>query len=97
MVFTCFYAQLDKVTTFALDKIIIFTETDQDYIPNTVWDFEDIIGVTILEDAQPGLVKLAFSSESAPYILSKQLHGSLKNVSQDENRLTVTIGSNSQL
>jgi predicted DNA-binding transcriptional regulator YafY len=89
------YADLNKLTIFALDRIVAFTETDAVFIPNTSWDFEeyfdDVIGVTLLENVEPELVKLAFTTQSAPYILSKPLHGSQKTVLLDEKGLIITI------
>ncbi len=65
------------------------------FIENREYDFseyfEDVIGVNRGKYKEPELIKLWFSPEKAPYILTKPLHGSQKKKSLDENELIVTI------
>lgn len=86
---------LDKITNLALDRIVDVKEETITFIPNTTNDFEeyfeDIIGVTLLNDAKPEKIILSFNHRSAPYVLSKPLHGSQKIISRNNNELTISI------
>ncbi|GIV43512.1 MAG: WYL domain-containing protein [Bacteroidia bacterium] len=65
----------------ALDRIQALEETDKNYILNfTDWEeyFYDIIGVTKPYGAEPQEIHLVFSSEIAPYIMTKPLHPTQK-------------------
>ncbi len=53
--------------------------------------FEDIIGVTRPKDSGLKKVLLHFTSNLAPYILTKPLHGSQRKISHDENGLVVQL------
>lgn len=79
----------------ALDRIECLEETTLEYRENTAIDFseyfEDIIGVTKPEDEKPVKIVLHFSPEQAPYVTTKPLHGSQKQVSKDENGISISI------
>ncbi len=65
----------------ALDRIKDLEETDHSYTPNsTDWEdyFYDIIGVTKPYGLEPVEVKLKFSMDLAPYIMTKPLHPTQK-------------------
>jgi predicted DNA-binding transcriptional regulator YafY len=85
----------NRLSTFALDRIINIQDLDIPYVLNTDHDFdeyfEDIIGVTLYPDAKPVLITLEFSDDAAPYVLSKPLHGSQKIVSKTESSLVISI------
>jgi len=85
----------DKISTFALDRIIAIDDSQNQYIPNCDYNFdeyfEDIIGVTVYQDAEPVLITLIFNKDAAPYVLSKPLHGSQKKISENESELVVSI------
>lgn len=66
----------------ALDRIISIGEVDENYIINTVIDweeyFEDIIGVTKPTDGKAQKIILLFYGITGKYIESKPIHGSQK-------------------
>lgn len=71
----------------ALDRIVKFEETALKYIETEIdWEdyFYDIIGVSRPYDAELVEVKLLFSSETAPYVVSKPIHASQKHKVTEE-------------
>jgi predicted DNA-binding transcriptional regulator YafY len=61
----------------ALDRIVSVKETDQRYRATELdWEdyFYDLVGVTRPENKEPEVVRLWFTPESAPYVLTKPLH-----------------------
>ena len=84
-----------RLTNLALDRIISIDEASASFIPNEQYDFEtyfeDIIGVTRLEGKEAVEIHLAFDYQTAPYILSKPLHGSQKVKSKDARELVISI------
>jgi hypothetical protein len=88
------YNAIEDVETwnFALDRIKVIEPTNAIYRPNTIdWEeyFEDIIGVTKTADAAIQEIQLWFAPETAPYILTKPIHGSQKKIQLDETGLTI--------
>lgn len=83
------------LSTFALDRMIAIEDSHIPYLDNVDYDFEeyfeDTIGVTVHKDTRPQLIKLAFDTETAPYVLSKPLHGSQKVVSKTDTGLVISI------
>ena len=79
----------------AIDRIVSISEIKGKYKANTGIDwqeyFEDIIGVTRPKEGTLETIQLVISSQLAPYILTKPLHGSQKKLNQDENGLTLQI------
>jgi predicted DNA-binding transcriptional regulator YafY len=80
----------------ALDRIISIESTTSEYIENTEIDwndyFEDIIGVTKPKGETPIDIVLWFDSSTAPYILTKPLHGSQpQSASYDQEGLTIKL------
>lgn len=65
------------IYTLALDRITSIEETNNVYKPTDIdWEeyFFDIIGVTRYTDVELQEVKLKFSPEVSPYILTKPIH-----------------------
>ena len=87
--------RFDTLSVRALDRMLSVKPADVPFIENWKYDFneyfEDIIGVNRGKNREPELIKLWFSPEKAPYILTKPLHGSQKKKSLDENGLTVIL------
>ena len=85
----------ENLTVRALDRIKKIEEVKKDYIENTQYDFseyfEDIIGIHRGKDNKPVTVKLWFSPKSAPYVITKPLHGSQKIKSKTSEGLIITI------
>jgi predicted DNA-binding transcriptional regulator YafY len=79
----------------ALDRIISINESDKKFKKNNKIDwqeyFEDIIGVTKINDAQPTQVVLHFIGKTGKYIETKPLHGSQKSKWIDNNTLEVKL------
>lgn len=76
----------------ALDRIKSLEETDRKYKPCTIdWEdyFYDIIGVTKPFGQEPQEIILHFTSEIAPYVMTKPLHPSQKQRILDKNNLNV--------
>jgi predicted DNA-binding transcriptional regulator YafY len=64
------------------------------YVPSTVdWTehFEDLIGVSKKEGVMPIKIKLWVNSFTAPYVLTKPLHGSQRKISLDEDGLILEL------
>jgi len=83
----------ESLTNYPIDRITKIEEVGGKFV-NLEIDFkeyfDDVIGVTRNLNDEPVEIKLRFSLNRAPYILTKPLHGSQK-TKQDENGLTVTI------
>jgi len=79
----------------AIDRIISIKETNGKYQKNNKIDwqeyFEDIIGVTRPNNAQPEKVILHFYGRTANYMETKPLHGSQKQKWIDDNKLEITL------
>jgi predicted DNA-binding transcriptional regulator YafY len=87
-------AKLDKMTNLALDRIKLIEEEHIPYIETTInfeEYFDDIIGVTLMEDKEKEKVILKFFPSSAPYVLSKPLHHSQKRISYANGELIISI------
>lgn len=81
--------------TIPLDRIQNIDALKNDFIENTEIDFseyfDDIIGVSRKPQDKPIKIRLFFDFESAPYILTKPLHGSQKKLDFDKKGLTIQI------
>ncbi len=82
-------------SNLALDRLVATEELAKTpYLPSTIdWVeyFEDIIGVSRRQGAEPVKIKLWVSSFSAPYILTKPLHGSQRTINHDDNGLILEL------
>jgi predicted DNA-binding transcriptional regulator YafY len=79
----------------AVDRIVsIEVLEDQKYLKSSIdWDeyFEDLIGVTKHDDAILTKIQLWFHPATAPYILSKPIHGSQKIKLNEKSGLNIEI------
>lgn len=86
---------IDKLSNLALDRIVEIKEVKSKFIENKFVDFkeyfEDIIGVTKPDDIAPIKIELLFSTDEAPYVLTKPIHGSQRKIRLDENGLLISI------
>jgi predicted DNA-binding transcriptional regulator YafY len=75
-------ADIKKITNLALDRIVEFKEVNKKYIENEHIDFneyfDDIIGVTNLDNASPVKILLQINKELWPYIETKPIHETQK-------------------
>ena len=87
------------ILTLALDRIISIEGCDVKYVPrqdfNLTSYLNDVIGVTVNQNAQPEKVLLLADNETAPYILTKPLHHSQQVV--ETSPMGVTFSLNVQL
>lgn len=71
-----------------LDRIKSIKDIDVNYIPNNSTDFneyfEDIIGVSRNKDDMPIKIRIRFTLDIAPYIITKPLHGSQKKIESND-------------
>lgn len=85
----------DLIYTIPFDRIKKIEIQKEEYIENKIINFseyfEDIIGVSRKPEDKPIKIKLSFNSKTAPYILTKPLHGSQKKLNYDEKGLIVQI------
>jgi len=79
----------NKIMNLALDRIIYFEHSKEEFIPNIANDFdeyfEDIVGVTKPND--PELIKIELKVDKGfwPYIKTKPIHGSqIEKVKKDQ-------------
>ncbi|KAA0989269.1 helix-turn-helix transcriptional regulator [Dyadobacter aurulentus] len=88
-------SKYEKIFNLALDRIVEVREEDVPFIENTLCDFneyfDDIVGVTRLEESAVTEILLSFDLKTAPYILSKPLHGSQKVKSRTDQELVISI------
>ncbi|MBK8700565.1 MAG: WYL domain-containing protein [Saprospiraceae bacterium] len=79
----------------ALDRISSVEESKIKYIPNNTIDFneyfEDIVGVTLSNDAKVENIVLLVTNELLPYIKTKPLHGSQKLKEQGKTHALLTL------
>lgn len=72
----------NSISNLALDRIIEIKQVRKQYIENETIDFEeyfdDVVGVTVLENKEPIRILLQISKKLYPYIESKPIHGSQK-------------------
>jgi predicted DNA-binding transcriptional regulator YafY len=89
----------NSISNLALDRIIEIKENDKVFIENETIDFEeyfdDVVGVTIIENQKPSKILLQISIELFPYIESKPIHGSQK--IKERNSKSVIIELSLQL
>jgi len=77
----------DRVLSFALDRIdgfdfargLVFKPAKEDFTER----YEDIIGITYYEDKPVEEILFWVSENSAPYILTKPIHGSMRHLKGD--------------
>ena len=72
----------EYLLNLALDRIIAIDDSNVEYIPNKTLDFteyfEDIVGVTVPNEAKLEKVEVKVSIKLFPYIQTKPIHGSQK-------------------
>ena len=85
----------DTLTNLALDRIDSIELSSSKFISNTKYDweeyFDDRIGVSRPSGQVLTKIKLKFTSDQAPYIKTKPLHGSQKVISEDADGFIVQI------
>jgi len=79
----------------ALDRIICFEHSKEEFIPNIAIDFveyfEDIIGVTLPEKTESEKIILKVDAIQWPYIKTKPLHGSQKVQERNDHFIVIEL------
>lgn len=87
--------ELNSISNLALDRIVSFSEMQNAFIENNIVDFdeyfEDIIGVTLNNEAQLTKILLEIKNDRWPYIETKPIHGSQKVKSKNQNSTTIEL------
>ena len=89
-----------KMMHLALDRIQSIQLSKIAYVPASVdFDeyFEDVIGVTIPQDAEPEHILLKFTKHRLPYVLSKPLHPSQTPKDREKGIIEITVIPNPEL
>ncbi len=85
----------NSISNLALDRIIEIKENGKEYLENEKVDFEeyfdDVVGVTVIENQKPVKVVLQISNDLFPYIESKPIHGSQKIRKRTSNGVTIEL------
>ena len=92
----------NRLMNLALDRIVSFKQSSEPFVPNTDFDFDtyfnDIIGVTVPDaDVKLETIKLRFTEDRYPYVVSKPIHPSQKVVDPDEHIVSISVKPNREL
>jgi predicted DNA-binding transcriptional regulator YafY len=67
-----------QITTYALDRIKKIKTSGEQFVLNDLFDsrtyYNNVIGVTVIENAQPEIIEIQAFKSCVPYILSKPIH-----------------------
>lgn len=88
----CFDNDKSKFTlNLALDRIVSIENTEETFKINAfaINQFKDVIGVTLNQEAQKTRVVLKFTKHFYPYIKTKKIHSSQKEIAPETISLTV--------
>ena len=84
-----------QIYNIPLDRIKSVKKINKVFIINETIDFkeyfEDMIGVSRKSEDKPIKITLSFDKETAPYIITKPIHGSQKKIKYDDNELIIQI------
>lgn len=87
--------ELKKISHLALDRIESFDFADQDFILTKEYNeslyFENVLGITIPENAKPETIELKFTPERAPYIKTKPIHHSQKIIHENDQGIVIQL------
>jgi predicted DNA-binding transcriptional regulator YafY len=83
------------ISNLALDRIIAIQETKTAYINNESINFdeyfEDVVGVSVIENAEPEKIILEVNKNLWSYIESKPLHGSQRIKVKTDSKVVIEI------
>lgn len=88
--------ETNEIENMPLDRIVDFSKSDEPFKKNESIDFnryfDDVIGVTIpKEDIKVETIKLQFSKNRLPYVLSKPLHHTQVLLSKESSTIQITV------
>jgi predicted DNA-binding transcriptional regulator YafY len=91
----CYNDGINKLSNYALDRILSVTETNNTFKENRDIDFEeyfeDVIGVTVKSDKLVEKIIIKINEELWPYIESKPIHGSQKIKGNEESSTIIEL------
>lgn len=87
--------EFNTISNLPLDRIIEIKETQRHFTDSDTWNFEeffeDVVGVTVNQNAEPVKILLQISKSLWPYIESKPIHGSQKVKSKCEEGVIIEL------
>jgi predicted DNA-binding transcriptional regulator YafY len=87
--------ELGKMSHLALDRIQAIHSSERSFMVKKEFDenlyFNNILGITLPENAKPEKIELSFTPERAPYIKTKPIHTSQKIIKEDEYTIKVQL------
>lgn len=91
-----------KISNIALDRIksldtISIKYIEDDIIVDIEEYFSDVVGVTIPQNKEVQRIKLQFSPQRYPYIISKPLHESMRKIDNDNRIVSIDVIPNKEL
>lgn len=90
-----FNDEYQSLSTLAIDRIISISESSNEYVFNNQVDFEeyfeDVIGVSVNENAPVEKIIIRITKGVWPYIESKPLHGSQKVKKRDDSHVEIEL------
>lgn len=91
-----------RLMNMALDRIVSFKSSAEDFAPNQNIDFntyfDDIIGVTIPDtDVKKETIVLRFSEARYPYVISKPIHPSQEIIDPESYTISICVRPNREL
>lgn len=96
-----YYAQKELLSNLALDRIQSITEAQVHFIKNESYDFDhffdEVVGVTIPKDVPVEHIKLQFTKNRFPYVVSKPIHHSQQVVDEDQHIISLDVRPNFEL
>lgn len=91
----------NRINTMAIDRFISIELSGKTFHPNVDVDFaeyfDDIVGVTRYNDAQPQLIRLRFTPQRYNYVATKPIHGLTQRNFDDRYEITIKVRPNREL
>lgn len=90
-----FNKEYESLSNLAIDRILSIKDLNEPFVPNETINFEeyfdDVIGVSVMDDAPVETVVMRITNEAWPYIKSKPIHGSQKIRTQNPNYVEIEL------
>ena len=93
-------ADSEKVWVMSLDRVMSVEVVPGEYLSsstNWVDYFDEIIGVSNPQDRSVLKIRLRFTTDRLPFVLTKPLHGSQKKSESEPNEITIEVKRNLEL
>lgn len=93
--------EFDDLSIVPLDRIELISNSEQPFIENSIYNFgtyfNNIIGVSKEKGRCVEHIRLRFSSDRFPYVVSKPIHHSQKIENEKERIITLNVIPNKEL